>query len=123
MNKEKQIEEMCAIMADASYAACEDTPLVPESAGICDKVDCHRCKEARRLMNAGYRKAAEVARETVEAIKAEVSKQEQYVNDLFGYGGFVIATTDLEDIIRRHMFDNYEEAELKKKYAERRTDK
>lgn len=64
----------------------------------------------------GYRKSADVARETVEAIKAEVRKKEQYVNDLFGYGGYVIATTDLEDIIRRYMFDTYEEAELKKKY-------
>ena len=62
MEKQKQIEEMCAIMADASYAACEDTPLVPESAGTCDKVDCHRCKEARMLIAKGYRKASEVAR-------------------------------------------------------------
>lgn len=65
-----------------------------------------------------YRKASEVARETVEAIKKEVSKKEQYIGDLYGCGGFMIATTDLEDIIRRYMFDTYEEAELKKKYTE-----
>jgi hypothetical protein len=59
----KQIEEMCAIMADAVYADCEGTPLVPESAGICGKVSCNRCKEARRLMNAGYRKSTDVAKE------------------------------------------------------------
>ncbi|MBR2388267.1 MAG: hypothetical protein IKB02_05810 [Clostridia bacterium] len=71
---------------------------------------------ANILYAKGYRKASDVARETVEAIKAEARKKEQYVNDLFGYGGYVIATTDLEDIIRRYMFDTYEEAELKKKY-------
>ena len=55
----KQIEEMCAIMADCSYRCCEDTPLIPESCGICDRVDCHRCKEARLSLGAGYRKQSE----------------------------------------------------------------
>ena len=73
----KQIEEMCAIMADTSYLACEDAPLVPESAGICDKVSCHRCKEARLLMNAGYRKASDLAEE----IFAEI---ERMCIDTFG---------------------------------------
>lgn len=68
--------------------------------------------------NTIYRKASEVARETVEAIRNEVSKKEQYISDLYGYGGFMIATTDLENIIRRYIFDTYEEAELKKKYTE-----
>lgn len=68
MSRDKQIEEMCGIMVDASYAACEDTPLVPESAGICDKVDCHRCKQTRRLMSAGYRKTSEVVSEIIDEI-------------------------------------------------------
>lgn len=95
----KQIEEMCAIMADASYVACEDIPLVPESTGICDKVVCHHCKEAKRLMNAGYRKQSEV----VEEIFAEIEKfTYRYLNDADYSGGDLI----------------YDIAELKKKYTE-----
>lgn len=103
MSEDKQIEEMCAIMADASYAACEDTPLVPESAGICDKVDCHRCKQARRLMSAGYAKASEVAEE----IFAEI--EEILIDNLYQ--------------IPEELYDFYDKrgvqkglAELKKKY-------
>ena len=59
----------------------------------------------------GYNaRASDVAKETVKAIKDEVSKKEQYFTDLYGYGGYVIAITDLEDIIRRYIFDTYEEA-------------
>ena len=104
MSRDKQIEEMCAIMADASYADCEGTPLVPESAGICDKVDCHRCKEARRLMSAGYRKASEVAREIFEEIGTLL-----YLNSLQG------------DVFTGRYFSEELEtdiAELKKKYTE-----
>ena len=100
----KQIEEMANILCDAKGHDCNGGD------------DCRCVKQAEALYNAGYRKASDVARETVEAIKADVRKKEQYVNDLFGYGGYVIATTDLEDIICRYMFDTYEEAELRKKY-------
>ena len=107
----KQIENMCAIMADAAYADCENTPLVPESAGICDKVDCHRCKEARRLMNAGYRKESDVAREIFEEIGAvcethlTVLEQIEMITPLIAKGG-------------KHAFDIVLNllAELKKKY-------
>ncbi len=101
MSRDKQIEEMCAIMADASYAACEDTPLVPESAGICDKVDCHRCKEARRLMSAGYRKASEVAREIFEDLE----------NTMITYG-------EVESALYYKQIGYNSFAELKKKYTE-----
>ena len=110
---EKQIEEMARDLCECynSDGSCcqDDKP--------CD-LRCDEYTNAQYLYDKGYRKASDVARETVEAIKAEARKKEQYVNDLFGYGGYVIATTDLEDIIRRFMFDNYEEAELKKKYTE-----
>jgi hypothetical protein len=56
MSVVEQIKDMCAIMSNASYADCEGTPLVPESSGICEYVDCHSCKQARLLTNAGYRK-------------------------------------------------------------------
>lgn len=78
---------------------------------------CMPVHNAEKIAAAGYRKASEVARQTVEAIKSEVRKKEQYVSDLYGYGGYMIATTDLENIISRYMFDTYEEAELKKKYT------
>ena len=64
----EEIEKMSAIMSNASYADCAGTPLVPESQGICDKVDCHTCKQARRLLNVGYRKQGEVAKEIFEEI-------------------------------------------------------
>ena len=101
-NKEQQIEEM----AKDIFENCNAGLFYSEAERIARFV----------IEDKDYRKASDVARETVEAIKAEVSKKEQYVNDLFGYGGYVIATTDLEDIICRYMFDTYEEAELKKKY-------
>ena len=65
----EEIEKMSAIMSNASYADCEGTPLTPESHGICDKVDCHTCKQARQLLNVGYRKQGEVAKEIFEEIE------------------------------------------------------
>ena len=111
MDKEKQIEEMCAIMADASYAACEDTPLVPESAGICDKVDCHRCKEARRLMNAGYRKASDVAEEIIKDLVKFADDKERQMS-FHGHSVWYIDADDVTDFI----------AELKKKYESEKED-
>ena len=121
MDKNKQIEEMCAIMADASYAACEDTPLVPESAGICDKVDCHRCKEARRLMSAGYRKDSEVAREIFEEIEAHFDRKIAFYQDM-RFRAYSVGK-DEEVKYANTMITNltiYKEeiAELKKKYTE-----
>ena len=110
MNRDKQIEEMtedlCAI--ECKGMKCNN----------CDHYGCEYRMTAEALYTKGYRKASDVARKTVEAIKKEVSKKEQFMGDLYGYGGFVIAITDLEDIIRIYMFDTYEESELKKKYTE-----
>lgn len=133
-NREKQIEEMAIIYEEARYKASETLGSMNEGAGKW---------YAKAFYNAGYRKASEVekeladwkaiaeqyqkqfeearadvARETVKAIMEKASEKEQYMSDLYGYGGFMIATTDLEDIIRRYIFDTYEEAELKKKYTE-----
>lgn len=58
MKDEKQIEEMCAIMSNAYRYTCEDTPMCPESS-VCHRVSCQQCKEARLLLNAGYRKQTE----------------------------------------------------------------
>ena len=65
----EKIEKMSAIMSNASYADCAGTPLIPESQGICDKVDCHTCKQARQLLNVGYRRQSEVAKEIFEEIE------------------------------------------------------
>lgn len=65
----EEIEKMSAIMSNASYADCAGTPLIPESQGICDKVDCHTCKQARRLLNVGYRRQSEIAKEIFEEIE------------------------------------------------------
>ena len=43
--------------------------MVPESQGICDKVDCHTCKQVRRLLNVGYHRQSEVAKEIFEEIE------------------------------------------------------
>ena len=56
MSSEKQIAEICAITSNACCIGCEETPFVPESSGICDYLDCRSCKEARLLLNAGFRK-------------------------------------------------------------------
>ena len=106
MSRDK-IDEMARSLCLLKKDTCEDCTMNEH----CLMRNCAEC-----FYNAGYRKASDVARETVEAIKAEARKKEQYVNDLFGYGGYLIATTDLEDIIRKYIFDTYEEDELKKKY-------
>ena len=118
MNKEKQIEEMakdvCTLIEE--YGNCEkcDTEL-----DIDDEPCIYKCM-AKLFAEKGYRKASDVARKTVEAIKNEVNKKEFWVSEFDGctYGGYVILITDLDDIIRRYMFDTYEETELKKKYTE-----
>ena len=116
MNKEKQIEAMAKCCTYYHAGECCVNPT-----DICDcDLMCEVFGVFANLEMAGYRKASDVARETVKAIKDEVSKKEQYISDLYGYGGFMIATTDLEDIIRAYIFDTYEEAELKKKYTEER---
>ena len=56
MSREKQIAEICAITSNACLMGCEETPFLPESSEICDYLDCRSCKEARLLLNAGYRK-------------------------------------------------------------------
>ena len=61
MSREKQIAEICAITSNACLMGCEETPFLPESSEICDYLDCRSCKEARLLLNAGYRKQSEVA--------------------------------------------------------------
>ena len=65
----EEIEKMSAIMSNASYADCAGSPLVPESQGICDKVDCHTCKQVRRLLNVGYHRQSEVAKEIFDEIE------------------------------------------------------
>ena len=65
----EEIEKMSAIISNASYADCEGTPLIPESQGICDKVDCHTCKQVRRLLDVGYHRQSEVAKEIFEEIE------------------------------------------------------
>jgi hypothetical protein len=57
--KEKQIEEMCKIMRCVDDQSCANTPMCPESHDICDRVSCRQCKEARLLLDAGYRKQSE----------------------------------------------------------------
>jgi hypothetical protein len=106
MTKEKQIEEL----GKEIYQHCSAGLFEDEANAIAEFV----------INKQGYRKASEVARETVEAIKNEVSKKRMWVSEFDGcaYGGYVILTTDIYDIVRRYMFDTYEEAKLKKKYAE-----
>jgi hypothetical protein len=82
--EEKQIKEMCAIMSNEVYMACEDTPLVHESSDICEYLDCRSCKQARLLINAGYRKQ--------EWISVEERLPEECKNVLcFGRNKIVIA--------------------------------
>lgn len=69
MSREKQIAEICEITSNACCIGCEETPFVPESSGICDYLDCRSCKEARLLLNAGYRKQSDVAREIFDDIE------------------------------------------------------
>ena len=111
MIREKQIDEMAKAVEQARIKAADTTNSMNYGFGGW---------YAKELYNAGYRKASDVARETIEAIKDEVRKKEVWVSDFDGcaYGGYVIRITDLDDIIRRYMFDTYEEAELKKKYTE-----
>lgn len=54
----EQIEEMAKILTEAAHMACEDIPFAPPNDyDPCHlKAECHRCKEARALIDAGYRK-------------------------------------------------------------------
>lgn len=76
MSVVEQIKDMCAIMSNASYADCEGTPLVPESSGICEYVDCHSCKQARLLTNSGYRKQEWISVE--ERLPTEEEYRDEY---------------------------------------------
>jgi hypothetical protein len=91
MTKEKQIEEMqemASILTEASHMACEDIPLLPTDMTICDKIQCHRCKETRLLSYKGYRKASELAEEIFEEFKRYISPHKIgafnciYINDV-----------------------------------------
>ena len=67
MSKEKRIEEMakyCHFYEDGNCTLCEELQVA------CDS-NCDMCNFAKRLYNAGYRKASEVARE----IFAEIEQQ------------------------------------------------
>ena len=96
---------MSAIISNASYADCEGTPLIPESQGICDKVECHTCKQARQLLNMGYRKQSEVAKEIFEEIGKLVSTNKKTV----GCATYDKTIFYIEDFIE-------DLTELKKKY-------
>lgn len=56
---EEQIEEISKILTEAAHKACEDIPFAPPSPYdrcIRPTMECHRCKEARALIEADYRK-------------------------------------------------------------------
>lgn len=58
----KQIEEISEILTEAAHKACEDIPFAPpndDDRCIRPTMECHRCKEARALIDAGYRKKIE----------------------------------------------------------------
>jgi hypothetical protein len=62
MSKEKQIEKISKILTDAAHKACEDIPFAQlNDYDLCTRptMECHRCKEARALIAAGYRKQSE----------------------------------------------------------------
>ena len=62
MNKDKQIEEISKILTEAAHKACEDVPFAPPNEYdrcIRPTMECHRCKEARALIEAGYHKRIE----------------------------------------------------------------
>lgn len=63
MSKEKQIEEMARTMCIAGEICTTYS---------CIKMNCTKARYAEKLYNAGYRKAAEVAREIFEEIESEI---------------------------------------------------
>ena len=77
MNVEKQIEEMARVIKCDANTSLE-----------CPETTCGVCR-AKRLYNAGYRKASDVAREIFEeiegvlAVYTHTSKSEDYDNGIY----------------------------------------
>lgn len=66
MNRDKQIEEMAKHCHFYEEGKCL---LLEDEAEECD-TKCDMCEFAKRLYNAGYRKADEVAREIIDILKS-----------------------------------------------------
>lgn len=105
MSKEKQIEEISKTLTDAAHKACEDIPFAPLSSDdrcIRPTMECHRCKEARALIDAGYRKQNEVAW----AIFDDIDKiAYRYLNDPEYLGGDMIY--DLNELKKKYTGGDY----------------
>lgn len=94
----EEIEKMSAIMSNASYADCAGTPLIPESQGICDKVDCHTCKQIRRLLNVGYRRQSDVASEIFEEIDKFFKRYD--IDENYSFNNLI---NDISELKKKYM--------------------
>ena len=101
LNKDKQIEEMARVICKCYYNGICSLDSKPCDLGCGDVID------AKKLYNAGYRKASEVAREIVtDLVKfADDNERQRLIN---GHSVWYIDSDDITDFI----------AELKKKYKE-----
>ena len=73
MSKEKQIEEIAKDLTRYEYSLCERLPKDKclLTSAVHAQVSCDYCKIAEFLVNAGYRKSQEIAREIFAEIERE----------------------------------------------------
>lgn len=91
MEEKQKINEMtkeiASILTKAAHMACEDIPFAPPndySHCNINKIECHRCKEARALIAAGYRKQSEDEGEWIthsDSYECTACGQRFYINE------------------------------------------
>lgn len=117
MEKEKQIEEMAKALTKYEKNLCDRLPKDKclLTSAIHAQVSCDYCKIAEFLINAGYRKASEVAEEIfAEIYEARERWEAIYSRDYFGYGGDAYGY--LESDVDHTIY------ELKRKFTEEKED-
>ena len=121
MTRDKQIEEMAKALTAYEKKLCDRLPKDKclLTSAVHAQVSCDYCKISEFLVNAGYRKASDVAREIFEEIEAEIKlalesnykvlPQLEFSNELYNsVRGKIDALRGIEGFI----------AELKKHYTE-----
>ena len=104
MSRDKQIKEMAKHCHFYEEGKCL---LLEDEAAECD-TKCDMCEFAKRLYNADYRKAPEVAREIIDEFARMLMCEVHYETSITGYRYPVVDLAEIEFITE----------ELKKKYTE-----
>ena len=116
MTRDKQIEEMAKALTAYEKKLCDRLPKDKclLTSAVHAQVSCDYCKISEFLVNAGYRKASEVALEVIAEVEKIIDKY---------YNKHIFGDVDLTDTEQEAVMDfsgdiSYDLYSLKKKYAE-----